>query len=184
MPALRPRMGAGFMPVASTGRLPASVIPPPWRCDAAGDVYVVDGGIFEVAPDGSESLVVYDQNGGPFGVQEAIDAEGNLFFPSATGYTMTELKASEPATLNFGKVAVGSTSAPQSVTIQNIGNQPLNAAAPGLVIGANFQQVPGPGSPADCTASFALAPGASCNLSIVFAPQTTGKISRHSYFHG
>lgn len=144
--------------------------------DAAGDVYVVDGGIFEVAPDGSESLVVENPFGGPFGVQEAIDAEGNLFFPSATGYSMTELKASVPATLNFGKIAVGSISAPQSVTIQNIGNQPLNAVAPGLVIGANFQQVPGSGSPADCTASFALAPGASCNLSIVFAPQTTGTI--------
>ncbi len=156
--------------VASFGNPSAVVV------DAAADVYVVDGGIFEVAPDGSESLVVYNQYGGPFGVQEAIDAEGNLFFPSATGYSMTELKASVPATLNFGKITVGSISAPQSLTIQNIGNQPLNAVAPGLVIGANFQQVPGSGSPADCTASFALAPGASCNLSIVFAPQTTGTI--------
>lgn len=142
-----PENGGGIYASRQYGQVGGFGNPSAVAVDAAGDVYVVDGGIFEVAPDGSESLVVYDSNGGPFGVQEAIDAAGNLFFPSTTGYTMTELKASEPATLYFGKVAVGSTSAPQSVTIQNIGNQPLNAAAPGLVIGANFQQVPGRAPP-------------------------------------
>jgi hypothetical protein len=75
-------------------------------------------------------------------------------------------------------MAVGSTSSdsPQSVKIQNIGNQPLSAVTPGLNIGANFQQVPGSGTPTDCTPSFSLAPGASCNLSISFIPQTAGAL--------
>src|SRR5258708_9923383 len=49
--------------------------------------------------------------------------------------------------------------------IQNIGNRPLNAVTPGLVVGGpNFLQVAGPGTPADCTNAFALTPGAACNL--------------------
>ena len=84
--------------------------------------------------------------------------------------------------LDFGKVAVGSTSAPQSVTIQNVGNQPLTAIAPGLIVGTNFLQVPGSGTPADCTSSFSLTPGARCNLSIVFAPQVEGTIKGTATF--
>jgi hypothetical protein len=147
--------------------------------DAAGDVFVADGGfdqngIYEVAAgNGSESIVV----NGPWEVPIALDAAGNLFFPDVTLATLVEAKDSVPATLSFGKIAVGSTSAPQSVTIQNVGNQPLNAVAPGLIVGTNFVQVPGSGTPADCTSTFTLAPGASCNLSIVFAPQTAGAIN-------
>jgi hypothetical protein len=67
---------------------------------------------------------------GPGQVPIALDAAGNLFFPDATGAKLVEAKDSRPAALDFGKVAIGSTSAPQSITIQNIGNQPLNAVAP------------------------------------------------------
>jgi hypothetical protein len=113
---------------------------------------------------------------GPWAVPIALDAAGNLFFPDLTLATIVEAKDSVPATLSFGKIAVGSTSAPQSVTIQNAGNQTLNAVAPGLIVGTNFLQVPGSGTPADCTSSFLLTPGATCNLSIVFAPQSAGVI--------
>jgi hypothetical protein len=147
--------------------------------DAAGDVFVPDccldvDAIYEVAPDGNETVVVY----GPAEIPLAVDAAGNLFYPAGINdKTLVELKGSQPVTLGFGKVAVGSTSAPKSITIQNVGNQPMSAVAPGLIVGMNFLQVPGSGTPADCTNSFALAPGASCNLSIVFAPQVAGKIA-------
>jgi hypothetical protein len=80
--------------------------------------------------------------------------------------------------LGFASTAVRSTStdSPQSVTIENIGNQSLNAIAPGLMIGTNFAQVAGTGTPADCTSSFALAPGATCNLSISFEPVASGPL--------
>jgi sugar lactone lactonase YvrE len=154
--------------------------------DAAGDVFVVDGGsdqngIYEVAAsDGSQTLVV----NGPGDVPLALDAAGNLFFPAGPigNATLAEVKGSRPATLDFGKIVVGSSSAPQSVTIQNIGNQPLNAVAPGLIVGTNFLQVPGSGTPADCTSSFSLVPGATCNLSIVFAPQVVGTIKGTATF--
>jgi hypothetical protein len=146
--------------------------------DAAGDVLVVDGGIYEVASNGSESLLV----DGPFGVPIALDAAGNFFFSGAGYTTLEEVKGSVPAALDFGKIAVGSTSAPQSITLQNVGNQPLNAVPPGLSIGTGFLQVAGSGTPADCTSSFSLAPGATCNLSIVFAPQVVGTIKGTATF--
>jgi hypothetical protein len=119
---------------------------------------------------------------GPGQVPIALDAAGNLFFPDATGAKLVEAKDSRPAALDFGKVAIGSTSAPQSITIQNIGNQPLNAIAPGLIVGTDFLLVAGSGTPADCTSTFTLTPGASCNLSIVFAPHAVGTIKGTATF--
>lgn len=152
--------------------------------DAAGDVFVSDGGfggngIYEVAAGGGNQTLVVS---GPWEGSIASDAAGDLFFPGATGNTLAEAKGSVPAALDFGKIAVGSTSAPQSITIQNVGNQPLNAVPPGLSIGTGFLQVAGSGTPADCTSSFSLAPGATCNLSIVFAPQIVGTIKGTATF--
>ncbi len=65
-----------------------------------------------------------------------------------------------------------STDGAKTATLANIGNQPLTAVAPGLAIGSpDFTQGQ---LAADCTASFSLAPGASCNLDISFAPQSGG----------
>jgi hypothetical protein len=58
--------------------------------------------------------------------------------------------------------------------IENIGNAALTEAA--LTVGANFQQAPGSGAPADCASSFTLAPGGSCNLSISFTPTVRGAL--------
>jgi hypothetical protein len=107
-----------------------------------------------------------------------VDGAGNVFFGNNNyqAPVLAEAKGSVAATLFFGKTAIGSTSAPQSITIQNVGTQPLNAVAPGLIVSTNFVQVTGPGTPADCSSTFALAPGALCNLSIVFAPQMLGTV--------
>jgi len=86
----------------------------------------------------------------------------------------------QPPSLTFANTAVGQTSSdsPQSVAMQNIGNQPLHAVSPGLAsTGPNFIQVAGSGTPADCGAGFSaapLAPGAICNVSISFEPQMAG----------
>jgi len=147
--------------------------------DAAGDLYVNDiGWIGEVAAGtGIETDVNY-YNLGEGGI--ATDAGGNLFLEE--GYGLVEVNSAEPPTFDFGSVAVGSTSSPQSLTLQNVGTLPLNAVPPGLAIGAGFLQVPGSGTPPDCTSSFSLAPGATCNLSIVFAPQVVGTIKGTATF--
>jgi len=153
-----------------------ALIPAGVAVDAAGDVFIADYGFSQIgvvpAGGGPETFL---QLNNPWAI--ALDGVGDVF-ATEPGYGMlVEVKSSQPATLSFGKIAVGSTSAPQSVTIQNVGNQPLNAVAPGLIVGTNFLQVPGSGTPADCTSIFSLTPGASCNLSIVFAPQVVGAIN-------
>ena len=58
-----------------------------------------------------------------------------------------------------------------------------DANSPGLYINdpyanptPDFSQVPGSGTPADCTAAFSLVPGGACNLSVEFDPQSSGAI--------
>src|ERR1039458_9621543 len=110
----------------------------------------------------------------PYGV--AVDGAGDIFVSYNGTNQMVEVNRSQPPSLSFASTNVGGTSSdsPQSVTIQNIGNQPLDAVSPGLVVGTNFVKVAGSGTPADCTSTFALTPGASCNVSISFEPQTAG----------
>jgi Abnormal spindle-like microcephaly-assoc'd, ASPM-SPD-2-Hydin len=145
--------------------------------DAAGDLFVGDQLLYELAA-GTGALTVVGQDLFPGGI--ALDGTGNVF--AATNNALVEVQSSQPQALNFGKVAVGTTSAPQSITIQNVGTQPLNAVTPGLEISPGFLQVAGTGAPPDCTATFSLAPGATCNLSIVFAPQAAGTINGTATF--
>jgi hypothetical protein len=151
--------------------------------DEAGDVFIVDSDnnrVVEV-PAGCASAAcqttVVSGLFSPFGV--AVDRTGDVFIADMSNNQVVEVQRSRAPTLSFAATAVGytSTDSPQSVTAQNIGNQVLDAVSPGLSIGAtSFVQVAGSGAPADCTSSFSLAPGASCNLSLSFIPQKTGSI--------
>src|SRR5271157_1681312 len=148
--------------------------------DGAGDVFIADIGlnqVLEVPAGGSAQTTVGSGLSEPTGV--AVDGAGDVFISDAGINQVAEVQRSEPPTLSFATTLEGKTStdSPQSVTVQNIGNQSLNAVSPGLSIGStSFVQVAGSGVPPDCTSSFALAPGASCNLSVSFTPQTTGNI--------
>jgi large repetitive protein len=157
--------------------------------DGAGDVFIADrvgdSRIAEV-PAGCTSsscqITVYTEP--TSGLSVALDGAGNIFMADLGFSRVVQLQRTQPPALSFAATNVGSTSAdsPQSVTVQNIGNQLLNAVSPGLSIGANFAQVAGSGSPADCTSSFSLAPGASCNLSISFTPLAAGNIVSSATF--
>jgi sugar lactone lactonase YvrE len=111
--------------------------------------------------------------------RQAVDSAGNLYLED--GYRSRIRKVSVATTaLSFAPTAVGSTSSdsPQSVTVENVGNLPLNAIAPGLAFSApSFSQVDGTGTPDDCINSFVLSPGADCNISISFEPKTEGDIN-------
>ena len=91
-----------------------------------------------------------------------MDGAGDVFIADTYNNRVVEVQRSQPPTLSFASTLAGSTSSdsPQSVTIQNVGNQPLNAVTPGLVIGGpNFLQVAGSGTPADCTSTFLAGTG-------------------------
>ncbi len=149
--------------------------------DGAGDVFIADsynGRVVEVPAGAGPQTTVSGGLYEPIGV--AVDGAGDVFIADTLNNRVVEVQRAQPPTLSFASTPVGGTSSdsPQSVTIQNIGNQPLNAVTPGLVVGGpNFLQVAGSGTPADCTNAFALTPGATCNLSISFEPQSVGPLT-------
>jgi sugar lactone lactonase YvrE len=145
--------------------------------DAANNIYLSDSlnnRVLRMAPDGSNRVTITSGLDRPGGL--VLDGSGNVFVADIFHNRVLEVQRSTPRALSFADTAIGQASSSQSVTVQNIRNQLLNAVAPGITVGANFQQTPGSGTPADCTANFSLAEGASCNLSISFNPQTTGTI--------
>ena len=160
--------------------------------DGGGNVYVTDSGnnaVMEMPTNCTSSSCVTTLGGGfsfPHGV--AVDGSGNVYVADDDNNAVKEIHAATLPSLTFASTQLGSTSSdsPQSVTIQNIGNQPLNAVAPGLVVtGPNFVQVAGSGTPADCGSGFSLAPlapGAACNLSISFEPQGAGSLTSTAVF--
>ncbi len=125
---------------------------------------------------------------GPPAYDLQVDQMGNLIFPDPADATVFLINYVQLPSVSFAGTNVGSTSSdsPQTVTITNVGNQPLTATTPGLVVtGPNFVQVAGSGTPEDCGAGFSaapLAPGASCNLSISFEPQVAGALTSTAVF--
>jgi YVTN family beta-propeller protein len=162
----------------------------PWglAVDGAGDVFIADSELSQVEelPAGCASSACQITVGSgllnPRGM--AVDGVGDVFIADFSNSRVLEVNRSQPPTLSFAPTVEGNTSAdsPKSVTAQNIGNQSLNAVAPGLTVGTNFTKVAGSGTPADCTSSFSLAAGASCNLSIDFVPTVAGPISSAAVF--
>jgi sugar lactone lactonase YvrE len=159
--------------------------------DAAGDVFVADSGNNRVLelPAGGGAPITLNVMVGDLGLSNPraveVDATGNIFISDSGNNRVIEVQMSQAPTFSFATTAVDATSSdsPQSVTAQNIGNQTLNAVAPGLSVSPNsFVQVAGPGTPADCTSSFSLAPGASCNLSISFTPQVVASLTGSATF--
>jgi sugar lactone lactonase YvrE len=151
------------------------------KVDNAGNVYIADiniQGVVQVSPTGVQTILPLSGVAEQWKPQAlALDAAGDVVIGDGNGNGVAELLRSQPPTLTFATSPVGQTSSdsPQSFTIQNVGNQPLIAS--GLSIGANFERVSGSGTPEDCTSSFSLTPGASCNLSISFTPTAVGAIS-------
>jgi hypothetical protein len=161
--------------------------------DTSGNVFVADGDfttVFEISPtDGYTQVVPLGSGfGSPWSI--TVSANGDVYVPDAgiqgaVPPSIQLIQRSQPPSFNFASTAVGSTStdSPQSVVIQNIGNRPLDAVAPGLLVtGPNFVQLPGPGNPEDCTSSFTLTPGATCNLSLSFEPQSNGPLTSTAVF--
>jgi large repetitive protein len=143
--------------------------------DTAGNVFIADAGLgelVEVSAGGSQTTLGTGLKE-PYSV--ALDGAGDVFVADTVGNRVVEVKHSPAASLSFS-LPVGESSAPQSVTVENIGNQPLNAS--GLsVSGSNFEQVEDTSPLEDCSSIVSLAGGASCNLSIIFWQSSTGSFS-------
>jgi YVTN family beta-propeller protein len=158
--------------------------------DAAGDLLIADfvsggNGVVEVPASGSPFTVL----GGHTGIiintpiTVAVDPSGNLYIPDYNEGTLTEFQLSQGPTLTYAATDVGQTStdSPQTVLMQNTGNQVLHASGFGLTVsGSDFMQVPSSGTPPGCTSGFSLSEGASCMLPFSFKPTTGGPLSSNA----
>jgi sugar lactone lactonase YvrE len=107
----------------------------------------------------------------------AVDASGNVYYSNTGAAKVSELPLATPPTLTFAPQGDGISSAAQSVTILNDGNgaTPLGAVSPGIVLSpSNFTLGDSSG---DCTTTFSLLPGQSCNISVEFTPDASGPVT-------
>ncbi len=150
--------------------------------DGSGNVFVADtenNAVKEiVAVSGSipASNPTINVLGSGFSQPEGIaaDKSGNVFVADSNDRAVKEIDYADAPTLTFMTAtndgSTDTTDGVLSVTIMNDGNEPLTSVTPGLSVAANFIQSAGSGTPPDCTASFSLVAGASCNLSVEFEP--------------
>lgn len=138
--------------------------------DGAGDVFIADAynsRVLEIAADGSGQTTV--GSGLILPTDVALDETGDVFIADSNNSDVVELSRSQPPSLSFASVPVNTTSAPQTVTVQNIGNSALSFTS--FAASTNFKVDAGTTT---CSTSSPLAPGASCNVGVAFAPQSSG----------
>jgi sugar lactone lactonase YvrE len=149
--------------------------------DAGGDLFVSDFGrqlIFEVPAGGGAPRTLAKGLDQPQGI--TLDAAGNVYFSHfASHQVISELMRGQFPNHTFAPTIVGATStdSPQTFTIGNGGNTPLTFSRLLLEQSPDFARETGPGTPADCDASFTLAPGGSCDVTVSFMPSEVGSLN-------
>lgn len=97
----------------------------------------------------------------------SLTAVGALAAPAAAAAAAAAVTFT-PASLTFGSQAVGTTSAPQSVTLTNTGDASL------FINGVSISQTGLDFNTDEACAGLTLTPGTSCSMSVVFNPSLTG----------
>jgi uncharacterized repeat protein (TIGR01451 family) len=89
---------------------------------------------------------------------------------SLSGTGIAPVISVTPGSLQFGSVLVGTTSAPQTVTVANAGDSPLTVAS---------ASTSGPFAVSNdaCSGAGPIGPGGTCQIAVVFAPTATGPAS-------
>ena len=102
----------------------------------------------------------------------AVDSLGDIFIADDGNNRILDVPRSQAPSLIFPATVLGSSSAPQAITVQNIGNAALTFS--GFAASANFNVDAGTTT---CSASSPLAAGASCNVGAACVPTVTGPLS-------
>ena len=157
------------------------------RVDANGNVFIsdssndvvrwVDGGGTLTTLAGTPQVNGFSGDGGPatsaelsYPVALFEDASGNIFVADGENNRIRKINAfaavgRSTGSINFSAQNVGTTSAPVDVTLSGIGP----AAISNISVSGNFQEVD------DCSGS--LPNGATCNVSVLFAPAKSGTLT-------
>jgi DNA-binding beta-propeller fold protein YncE len=174
--------------------LPTNLLYPPSgvAVDGIGNVYITDSDnnrvLKETLSAGSytETTLQTSPLSEPNGI--AVDGSGNVYIADSGHNRVLKEDFADPPSLSFAPTAVGSTSSdsPQIVTVENVGNAPLNFPVPSSgsnpSIPANFTldssgTAACPLMVAGSSSSGTLAAGQSCLLSVSFTPTIEGNLS-------
>ena len=149
--------------------------------DGVGDLFIADSfnnRIVELPTGGGAPLVLDPPADGvtmidPMGV--AVDALGNVFVADSPRDRVLEILHPRSPALSFKSINVGATSAdsPQTLEIENIGNQPLIFTS--IAYPRDFPE--GAGDSQACVSSASLGVGATCELPVTFHPKGAGALS-------
>jgi phospholipase C/sugar lactone lactonase YvrE len=140
--------------------------------EASGAVYVADSGnaqIVRVVPGGASQATLITGLTSPQGV--TVDSADNVYVTDSGN--VYEVNRSQAAALVFASTNVGSTSAPQILTVSDAGNQGLTVS--NLAITTNFTQVASGGT--DCTSSTQLSSSGQCSIAVALAPTVSGTLT-------
>jgi sugar lactone lactonase YvrE len=162
----------------TTTLTPAGVTKP-WgvALDPSGSLLVSDkatGDIVRV-PNESGTLTVADavlvEKNPDSALGITLDALGDLYTTDSTGAAVYAIQRTA-ASINFGTVVDGTSSAPVTVYVENAGNETATLGTPAITLPGNdlFTLVVGSTNP--CTSGITGAPGAACQLTAVFSPIT------------
>jgi len=159
--------------------------------DAAGNLYIADqenNVIRKVTPGGTITTIAGKSSAGPgysgdhgaptnaqlaYPQGLALDGNGNLYIADEDNNVIRKVDVFNTPTLTFASTAPGAVSAPQNVTVLNLGNLPLNisqiSTAPNFSLG---------GFSTSCNSSGqVLDVAANCVLGVEFSPMEGGNIS-------
>ena len=155
--------------VVPNGITPVLAGPQGVSVDGMGNLYIADSGnnrIVEVTSAGNASVV--QTPGLTLGAAAGMtpDTLGNIFIPDWNNNRLVKVMVTGAA-LSFPNTNVGSTSAPLTATVTNIGDLPLVFSA-NPTYPADFSQPSG--SSDQCLIATSLAPGTVCDVSVEFTP--------------
>ena len=144
--------------------------------DAGGNVFVADTGNSAVKeiPSGCVSAGCVRTLGSGFAKPRgvAVDGSGNVFVADTGNNRIVKLDLADAPSLSFASTRVGTASAEQKVTVQNIGNQPLIYKSIG--VSSNFALV---SADTTCAVGKSVPAGGNCILGIQFVPKKNGALS-------
>ena len=160
----------------------------PWSVavDPAGNVYVADtivGETKEIFAAGGYSTVKVLDSGIGYYNNVAVDSRGNVYIISLGNGAVYKIDVADPPNVVFPTPTLldseDTTDGPQTLTISNAGNQPLDFATPETGSNPSYPAI-FPENSSDtnlCSAGLSLAVGANCDVSLNFEPTTAGALS-------
>jgi hypothetical protein len=177
-------LGDGGLATSAELNNPSSV-----KVDAAGDIYISDnesevirkvnsanGLISTIA--GTSNAGYSGDGGSPGGAQLnapsgiLLDENGNIYIADSHNAVVRKVDVADAPSLTFASSPVGVATAPQDVTVLNLGSAPLSITQIGTA--ASFSL----GDPdTSCHSGQSLNAAVSCVLGIEFLPATIGSVS-------